>query len=148
MAGPLCSFFSRLLPGTRALSQVKAANDSCSTFFYLNSQIDFAGLQLHDQFVAANGSWWLRNDAGGFVLHGSDHIFDVTVAAARSACSNGGAAVAQPHRCGPAPHTPACIHSGPKSTERLPIKRAGGPEAGECGQAVGACLHKQQSRGS
>jgi hypothetical protein len=68
-----------------ALSQVKAANDSCSTFFYLNSQIDFAGLQLHDQFVAANGSWWLRNDAGGFVLHGSDHIIDVTVAAARSA---------------------------------------------------------------
>jgi hypothetical protein len=67
-----------------ALSQVKAGNVSCATFFYLNSQIDFPELQLHDQFVA-NGSWWLRNDAGDFVLHGSDHIFDVTVAAARSA---------------------------------------------------------------
>ena len=30
-----------------ALSQVKAANASCATFFYLNSQIDFPGLQLH-----------------------------------------------------------------------------------------------------
>ena len=38
-----------------ALSQVKAANASCKTFFYLNSLIDFPGLQLHKQF-AANGS--------------------------------------------------------------------------------------------
>jgi hypothetical protein len=36
-------------------SQVKAANASCATFFYLNSQIDFPELQLHDQF-AANGA--------------------------------------------------------------------------------------------
>ena len=35
-----------------ALSQVKAANASCTTFFYLNSQIDFPELQLHEQFVA------------------------------------------------------------------------------------------------
>ena len=35
-----------------ALSQVKAANASCATFFYLNSQIDFPGLQLHQEFVA------------------------------------------------------------------------------------------------
>ena len=35
-----------------ALSQVKAANASCATFFYLNSQIDFPELQLHEQFVA------------------------------------------------------------------------------------------------
>ena len=34
-----------------ALSQVKAANASCLTFFYLNSQIDFPGLELHQQFV-------------------------------------------------------------------------------------------------
>jgi hypothetical protein len=73
-----------------ALSQVKAANKAaankapCATFFYLNSQIDFPELQLHEQFVA-NGSWWLRTDEGGFVLHGKDHIFDFTVAAARSA---------------------------------------------------------------
>ena len=51
----------------------------------LNSQIDFPSLQLHDQFVAAKGSWWLRDEKGAFVLHGSDHIIDVTVAAARSA---------------------------------------------------------------
>ena len=69
----------------QALSQVKAANASCATFFYLNSQIDFPALRLHDQFVAANGSWWLRNGAGDFVLHGSDHIIDATVAAARRA---------------------------------------------------------------
>lgn len=68
----------------RALSQVKAANASCATFFYLNSQIDFAELELHTQFVA-NGSWWLRTDAGSFVMHGSDKIFDFSVAAARSA---------------------------------------------------------------
>jgi hypothetical protein len=67
-----------------ALAQVKAANASCATFFYLNSQIDFAELDLHTQFVA-NGSWWLRNDEGSFVLHGSDKIFDFSVAAARSA---------------------------------------------------------------
>ena len=66
-----------------ALSQVKAANPACKTFFYLNSQIDFPGLQLHTQF-AANGSWWLRDDAGDFVLHDNDHIFDLTVEAARN----------------------------------------------------------------
>ena len=66
-----------------ALSQVKATNASCKTFFYLNSEIDFPGLQMHDQFVK-NGSWWLRNDAGDFVMHGNDHIIDVRMEAARS----------------------------------------------------------------
>eukprot|EP01052_Picozoa_sp_SAG31_P019015 SAG31_NODE_1370_length_8610_cov_2.897192_2_plen_282_part_00 len=67
-----------------ALSQVKAANASCATFFYINSQIDFPELQLHQKFVA-NGSWWLHTSAGGFVMHGSDKIFDFSVAAARNA---------------------------------------------------------------
>ena len=67
-----------------ALARVKEANGSCATFFYLNSQIDFGALALHEEFVA-NGSWWLRTDAGAFVLHGSDHIFDWSVPAARSA---------------------------------------------------------------
>lgn len=67
-----------------ALARVKEANSSCTTFFYLNSQIDFGALALHGEFVA-NGSWWLRTDAGAFVLHGSDHIFDWSVPAARSA---------------------------------------------------------------
>jgi hypothetical protein len=67
-----------------ALSLVKAANASCATFFYLNSQIDFGTLKLHDEFVA-NGTWWLKTDAGAFVLHRSDKIFDLTVPAARDA---------------------------------------------------------------
>lgn len=67
-----------------ALSAVKHYNASCKTFFYINSQIDFPALKLHDEFVA-NGTWWLRDDKGKFVLHGEDHIFDVRVAAARSA---------------------------------------------------------------
>ena len=67
-----------------ALSLVKAANASCATFFYLNSLIDFSTLALHDEFVK-NGTWWLKTDAGAYVLHGSDKIFDHTVPAARAA---------------------------------------------------------------
>lgn len=67
-----------------ALSMVKTANASCATFFYLNSLIDFASLALHDQFVA-NGTWWLKTDAGAYVTHKGTHIFDMTVSAARDA---------------------------------------------------------------
>ena len=36
--------------------------------------------------MAANGTWWLRDDEGGFVLHRTgEHIFDWTVPAARQA---------------------------------------------------------------
>lgn len=54
-----------------ALSAVKRANTSCKTFFYLNSQIDFDELDMHDAFAApaVNGSWWLRDDKGAFVFH-------------------------------------------------------------------------------
>ena len=68
-----------------ALSLVKAANASTSTFFYINSQIDFPELKMHDRFVAANGSWWLRNETGGFVMHNDDHIFDFSTEEARDA---------------------------------------------------------------
>ena len=33
----------------------------------------------------ANGTWWLRDDKGNFVLHGADHFYDLRVAAARAA---------------------------------------------------------------
>jgi hypothetical protein len=65
-----------------ALSMVKATNASCATFFYLNSLIDFSSLALHDKFVA-NGTWWLKTDAGAYVTHNGDKIFDMTVSAAR-----------------------------------------------------------------
>ena len=67
-----------------ALSLVKAANASCATFFYLNSEIDFSPLELHSEFVV-NGTWWLETDAGDYVTHNGDHIFDHTVEAARNA---------------------------------------------------------------
>ena len=67
-----------------ALALVKAANASCATFFYLNSLIDFAPLQLHREMVA-NGTWWLRTDKGAFVMHKDDKIFDFSVQAARNA---------------------------------------------------------------
>ena len=83
-----------------ALSQVRAANASCATFFYLNSEIDFTPLQLHQEFVK-NGTWWLRDDKGNFVLHNSDHIFDVRVAAARRAwLATAQHALAQPYISG------------------------------------------------
>jgi hypothetical protein len=71
----------------KALSAIKAANGSCQTHFYLNSQIDFPELALHNEFVAApNGSWWLKKTNGDFVLHRNDqHIFDFSIAAARDA---------------------------------------------------------------
>lgn len=83
-----------------ALSLVKAANASCATFFYLNSLIDFSTLSLHDEFVA-NGTWWLKTDAGAYVLHNSDRIFDLTVPAARAAwLATAQHALAQPYISG------------------------------------------------
>jgi hypothetical protein len=69
-----------------ALNAVKKANASCLTFFYLNSQIDFGELDMHQAFAApaVNGSWWLRDDKGDFVLHGSDHIIDFSNEGARN----------------------------------------------------------------
>ena len=69
-----------------AIAAIRAANDSCRTVFYLNSQIDFPELALHAESVAANGTWWLRDDEGGFVLHRpGEHVFDWTVPPARQA---------------------------------------------------------------
>ena len=38
--------------GAQALAQVRAANASCATFFYLNSLVDFTALKLHQQPAA------------------------------------------------------------------------------------------------
>lgn len=68
-----------------AIHAIKRANASCKTLFYLNSLIDFSTLDLHEKFVAANGSWWLRRDDGTFVLqHDGSKTFDWTVADARN----------------------------------------------------------------
>ena len=67
-----------------ALSLVRAANASCATFFYLNSLIDFSPLELHSEMVK-NGSWWYKTDAGAYITHNSDKIFDMSVEAARNA---------------------------------------------------------------
>ena len=85
-----------------ALSLVKAANASCATFFYLNSLVDFGSLALHQEFVdAPNGSWWLKTDAGAYVMHKDDHIFDLTVPAAKSAwLATAQHALAQPYISG------------------------------------------------
>ena len=70
-----------------ALAAIKRANASCTTLFYLNSKIDFAQLDLHEEFVKANGttsSWWLKKDDGTFVPeHGGALTFDWTVRAAQ-----------------------------------------------------------------
>ena len=50
-----------------AIAAIKRANASCKTFFYLNSQNDLAPLNLHKEFVAAGGAWWLKDDNGGYV---------------------------------------------------------------------------------
>ena len=69
-----------------AIAAIRAANASCRTVFYLNSQIDFPELALHAEFVAANGTWWLRDDEGGYLLHRpNEHVIDWTVPAAREA---------------------------------------------------------------
>jgi len=66
-----------------ALAAIKAANASCQTFFYLNSQIDFPELQMHQAF-AANGTWWLKDNEGHFVWHSKgSHVMDLTVPEAR-----------------------------------------------------------------
>jgi hypothetical protein len=69
-----------------ALAAIKTANTSCQTHFYLNSLIDFPALALHSKCAAApNGSWWMKEDNGDFVMHKNDHIFDVSIAAVRDA---------------------------------------------------------------
>jgi hypothetical protein len=75
----------------KAITTIKAANASCRTHFYLNSQIDFPELAMHKSF-AANASWWLRQADGEFVWHNKtssskdgDHVIDFTVEAARDA---------------------------------------------------------------
>jgi hypothetical protein len=74
----------------KAIAAIKAANASCLTHFYLNSQIDFPELAMHELFVA-NASWWLRQADGQYVWHnksaggdGGDHVIDFTVEAARA----------------------------------------------------------------
>jgi hypothetical protein len=74
-----------------AIAAIKRANASCKTFFYLNSQNDLAPLNLHKQFVAAGGAWWLKQDDGEYVWEnktaqaGPGYTFDFTVSAAREA---------------------------------------------------------------
>ena len=74
-----------------AIAAIKRANASCKTFFYLNSQNDLAALNLHKEFAAAGGAWWLKDDDGGYVWEnktaesGPDYTFDFTVSAAREA---------------------------------------------------------------
>eukprot|EP00040_Diaphanoeca_grandis_P044660 m.13159 g.13159 ORF g.13159 m.13159 type:complete len:376 (-) comp9609_c0_seq1:129-1256(-) len=67
-----------------ALQAIKAVNSSCQTHFYLNSQIDFPELALHEKFVQ-NPQWWMKTDAGAPVQHGADNIFDWSEAGARDA---------------------------------------------------------------
>ena len=52
-----------------AIAAIKRANASCTTFFYLNSQIDFNPLGLHAKCAAAKpaGAWWLKQDSGTYV---------------------------------------------------------------------------------
>jgi len=76
----------------QAIAAIRAANRSCTTYFYLNSQIDFPELALHTKMAAAAGDWWLRDASGSFVWHNKsavrgdgDHVFDLTVAEARQA---------------------------------------------------------------
>ena len=88
-----------------AITAIKAANDSCAAFFYLNSQIDFPELALHTE-AKADGTWWLHNSDGSYAWHngteerrGADgeHIFDWTVPAARIAwLKTASAALAHP----------------------------------------------------
>ena len=60
-----------------AIAAIKRANASCTTLFYLNSLIDFSPLNLHQAFAAANGSWWLKQDDGTFVMqHDGSYTFD------------------------------------------------------------------------
>eukprot|EP00750_Incisomonas_marina_P021845 INCI4767.1.p1 GENE.INCI4767.1~~INCI4767.1.p1 ORF type:complete len:403 (-),score=68.27 INCI4767.1:535-1743(-) len=67
-----------------ALASIKRANESCTTLFYLNSFIDFENLDLHQAFAQVNGSWWLKDDNGSFVMqHGGSYTFDWTVPEAR-----------------------------------------------------------------
>lgn len=49
----------------------------------------------------ANGTWWLKTDAGAYAVHGSDKIFDHTVTAAREAwLATAEHALAQPYISG------------------------------------------------
>jgi hypothetical protein len=67
-----------------AIAAIKRANASCTTLFYLNSLIDFSPLDLHQEFAAVNGSWWLKQDDGTFVMqHGGAFTFDWTHPAAQ-----------------------------------------------------------------
>ena len=65
-----------------ALQAIKAANNSCQTHFYLNSQVDLPELALHQKFVQ-NPQWWFKTDAGGLVNHSGVNVFDWTQADAR-----------------------------------------------------------------
>lgn len=74
-----------------AIAAIKRANASCKTLFYLNSQNDLPALNLHKEFVAAAGAWWLKQDDGEYVWENKtaqsapDYTFDFTVSAAREA---------------------------------------------------------------
>jgi hypothetical protein len=82
-----------------ALAAIKAANSSCQTHFYLNSLIDFPALAMHRKFEEApNGSWWMKESNGDYVMHKSDHIIDFSVAAAKDTwLSTAAAALSQPY---------------------------------------------------
>ena len=73
-----------------AIAAIKRTNASCTTLFYLNSLIDFSSLNLHNEFAAANGSWWLKHDDGTYVMQhgGSSYTFDLNVHASRQVWLN------------------------------------------------------------